>query len=311
MAVTVGQVVGEAEYTTLRSGVNLVMGTPTGTGTSAAGYNQTTTAPAISPGSSITASAWNALALDASKAYQHQTGALPNPALPTVNTDSLITKTIHDGVEVVVNFIKDDANRFLLGAGQFSTVSASSKVKAAGWNGTLVHDVTFTWSSANEAKAFFNAGGKLVFSSAMSYTGTQTKTVDWKNMIAGVGTVTMDHIGVTKTGASGTVINDGFYDLNTTARYLVSKAGTNPYAENDYQIEARSITNGVRIRMIYRDDDAGDQQPIVGAGPAGPAVDENVLAPVTSSMSYIRPIATGGVTVSAPTIADGGTTTTW
>jgi len=311
MAVTVGQVIGEAEYTTLRSGINLVMGTPTGTGAGAAGYNETTTSPAVAPGDKITAAAWNALKADVDIAYKHQTGALPDPALATVNTDSGITKTVHDALETVVNFVKDPTNRFLIGAGQFSTVSASSKVKPAGWNGILIHDVTFTWATGDEAKAFFNAGGKLIFSSAMSYTGTQTKTVDWKNMIAGVGTVTMDHISVTKTGASGTIINDGFYDLTTTARYLVSKAGTTPYSENDYQIEARSITNGVRIRMIYRDDDAGDQQAIVGAGPAGPAVDENVLAAVTSAMSYIRPIASGGVTVSAPTIADGGTTTTW
>ena len=50
MAVTVGQNIGEAEYTTLRSGINLVMGTPTGTGAGAAGYNQAITAPAVSPG---------------------------------------------------------------------------------------------------------------------------------------------------------------------------------------------------------------------------------------------------------------------
>ena len=75
MAVTVGQLIGEAEYTTLRSGINLVMGTPTGTGTGAAGYNQAITAPAVSPGDKVTAAAWNALKADADKAYTHQVGA--------------------------------------------------------------------------------------------------------------------------------------------------------------------------------------------------------------------------------------------
>ena len=55
MTVNVGQLITEAEYTTLRSGINLVMGTPTGTGTDAAGYNQAITAPAVSPGDTITA----------------------------------------------------------------------------------------------------------------------------------------------------------------------------------------------------------------------------------------------------------------
>jgi len=302
MAVNVGQLITEAEYTTLRGGVILVMGTPTGTGAAAAGYNQTITAPAVSPGDKITAAAWNALKADVDKAYTHQVGSAPNPALVTVNTDSGITKTIHDALETVVNFVKEPGNRFNLGAGQFTTVSASSKSRT-NWNGTIIHDVTFTWSSANAVKAFFNAGGKLVFSSSLSYTGTEAKTLDWKAMCAAPGTVTMNHIDVTKSGTGGTLTSDGYYDLTTTARYIIAKTGTNPYSENDYQIEARSITNGVRIRMIYRDDDAGDKTG------TGPAVDENVKGTLTSAMSYIRPTGTN-VQVDAPTIADGGTTTT-
>ena len=40
MAVTAGTTIGESEYTTLRSKMLTVMGTPSGTGTSAAGYLQ-------------------------------------------------------------------------------------------------------------------------------------------------------------------------------------------------------------------------------------------------------------------------------
>jgi|TARA_R110000737_G_C14490633_1_gene470167 hypothetical protein len=294
MAVTVGQTIGEAEYTTIRGGIVLVMGTPTGTGTGAAGYNESITSSTVSPGDKIAAADWNNLKTDINKAYTHQVGSAPNPALATVNTDSGITKTIHDALETATNFIKNAGNRFTIGSGQSTTVSARSKTKT-NWNGTQVHAVNFTWSSSNEVKAFFNAGGKLVFSSSIS-SGTGAKTDDWRAMCAGPGVVTMNHVSVSKTGATGTVINDGYYDLNSTSRYLVSKTGTNPYSENDYQIEARSITNGVRIRLIYRDDDAGDQTG------TGPAVDENVGGTLTSSLSYIRPTGTN-VQVSAPTIA--------
>ena len=243
----------------------------------------------------------SSLKTDAVKAYTHQVGSAPSPALATVNTDSGITKAIHDALETTINFIKASGNRFSIAAGQSSTTSARSKTKS-NWNGTQVHDVQFTWASANAAKAFFNAGGKLVLSSTLSYTGSEAKTLDWKSMAAGPGVVTMDHIGVSKTGSTGTVINDGFYDLNTNYRYLVSKTGTNPYSENDYQIQAKSITNGVRIRMIYRDDDTGDQTGV------GPAVDENVKGTLTSALSYIR--ATGSnVQVAAPTISTGSSNT--
>ena len=300
MAVTVGQLIGEAEYTTLRSGINLVMGTPTGTGTGAAGYNQAITAPAVSPGDKVTAAAWNALKADADKAYTHQVGAAPNPVLATVNTDSGITKAIHDALETVVNFIKLDGNRFTLGAGQSTTVSASSRAKT-NWNGTQTHDVTFTWANANAAKAFFNAGGKLTFTSSLSYTGTEAKTIDWRTMMD-PGTITMNHVDVTKSGANGTITNSsGYYDLAGEVE-IMNRNGANPYSENRYKIFASAITNGVRIRVQFQDNDVGDQTGL------GAAVDENVQGTLTSALSYIRPTGSN-VQVDAPTIALGATNT--
>ena len=300
MAVTVGQKIGEAEYTTLRSGINLVMGTPTGTGTGAAGYNQAITAPAVNPGDKVTAAAWNALKADADKAYTHQAGSVPSPALANVNTDSGITKAIHDALETVVNFIKLDGNRFTLGAGQSTTVSASSRAKT-NWNGTQTHDVTFTWANANAAKAFFNAGGKLTFTSSLSYTGTEAKTIDWRTMMD-PGTITMNHIDVTKSGAGGTITNSsGYYDLAGEVE-IMNRNGANPYSENRYKIFASAITNGVRIRMQYQDNDVGDQTGL------GAAVDENVQGTLTSALSYIRPTGSN-VQVDAPTIALGATNT--
>ena len=65
---------------------------------------------------------------------------------------------------------------------------------------------------------------------------------------------------------------------------------------------ARSITNGLRIRLLYEDNDVGDQTG------SGPAVDENVAGTLTSAFSLVR--ATGAaVEVAAPTIATGGTNT--
>ena len=305
MAVTVGQLIGEAEYTTLRSGINLVMGTPTGAGTGAAGYNQATSSPIRVSGNKITAADWNALKADADKAYTHQVGAAPDPALATVNTDTGITKTIHDKLETVVNFIKDADNRFTLGAGQFTTKSARSATKT-NWNGTQTHDVTYTWDSANAAKAFFNAGGKLTFTSTLSYTGSEAKTVDWRTMMD-PGTITMNHIDVTKAlGTNGTITNSsGYYDLilpSVGEVEILNRNGANPYSENRYKIFARSITNGVRIRMQYQDNDVGDQTGL------GAAVDENVKGTLTSALSYILPSGTN-VQVDEPTIALGATNT--
>ena len=104
MAVTAGTTIGESEYTTLRSKMLTVMGTPSGTGTAAAGYLQTTTAPAVNPGDKILASQWNALKADITRAFTHQTNAAPSaPALVTVDTDTGITADIHKSGEISLN----------------------------------------------------------------------------------------------------------------------------------------------------------------------------------------------------------------
>lgn len=314
MAVTVGQQIGETQYTTLRSGMLTVMGTPTGTGTGAAGYLQTTTAPSVTPGDKITAAQWNALSADVTKAYTHQVGSAPSPALATVNTDSGITAAIHNSIETTVTYIT--ANRFTMNTAQSTLSTASNKTKT-NWNGVQIHDVQFTWASANEVKAFFNAGGTIKIASTLAYTGTDAKTLDWKRMVTDAADISINYVSAYKDGGgtAGTIVNnDGYYDLNTTERQLLQYGGTNPYSENDYQIWARSITNGVRIRVFYRDDDVGDQKTVGTGGtdgkflPLGAAVDENVQGTLTSTLYYRR--ATGSsVSVAAPSISLGATNT--
>tara|TARA_Y100000389_G_C17424166_1_gene498531 strand:+ start:793 stop:1710 length:918 start_codon:yes stop_codon:yes gene_type:complete len=303
MAVNVGQSIGEAEYTTLRTGINLVMGTPTGTGTAAAGYNLATSAPARGPADKIQAADWNALKTDADKAYVHQTGNAISPALATVNTDSSITKVIHDALETAINFVKTDGQRFNLAAGQSTTTSARSKNKT-NWNGTQIHDVTFTWGSSNAAKAFFNAGGRIRIATTLSYSGSEAKTLDWQTMVADTSVIAINYVSAFKeSGTGGTIsADDGYYDINGTERELYTRGGASPYSENRYKVLARSITNGLRIRVLYEDNDTGDQTG------SGAAVDENVQGTLTSALSFVRATGTN-VEVTAPTISTGNTNT--
>lgn len=299
MAVTVGQLIGEAEYTAIRSNMLTVMGTPTGTGTGAAGYLQTTTAPSVAPGDKITAAQWNALRADIITAYTHQTGSAPT--LTTVDTDTGITKVIHDALETTMSTVT--TNRFVLGTGQSSLSTASNKTKT-NWNGTQIHDVQFTWASANEANAFFNSGGTIKVVSSLAYTGTEAKTLDWKTMITDSANVSVNYVSAYKDGGGtlGSISNnDGYYDLTTTEVELFTKGGATPYSENRYRILARSITNGVRIRVLYEDNDAGDQTG------TGAAVDENVKGTLTSTVYYNR--STGAVTALAPSVTLGTTNT--
>jgi hypothetical protein len=298
MAVTVGQTIGEAQYTTLRSGINLVMGTPTGTGTAAAGYNQATTAPAVSPGDKITAANWDALRSDVTKAYNHQVGS--NPTLTNVNIATGITKAIHDEIETVVNFVKNASNRFTIASTNSSLTGASYK-KLGIWNGTQIHDVQFTWANANAVKGFFNAGGSIIINTNLGYSGSEAKTLDWQSMLNKPILITANDVIKLGTWTGGTITSDGYYDITTSARYILEDTGTNPYSENDYQIEVRAITNGLRFRAILRDDDTGDQTG------SGPAVDEDVQGQTYGVAQYYLP--DGTVDAASPTISYGSSNT--
>ena len=167
MPVNVGQVIGEAEYTALRSGINTIMGTPAGSGDTSTGYNQTITAPSVSVGDTITANQWNALRTDIRKASAHQAGGSNAVALTLTDADTGITKVIHDEYESALSTVT--TNRFILATDQ-STLSTASNKQKTDWNGVQVHDVQLSWASANDFKAFWNAGGSLKVTTSLAYT---------------------------------------------------------------------------------------------------------------------------------------------
>jgi hypothetical protein len=301
MAVTIGTSINETHYTTLRSGINTVMGTPTGSGDTSAGYNQSISAPAVGVGTSITALQWNNLRGDIRKASAHQTNSAV--ALTTVDTDTGITSTIHNEFETALATVT--SNRFAQATNQSTLATARSKTKTD-WNAVQIHDVQLTWADANAFKAFWNAGGVVSVVSGLSYTGSETKTTDWKALVNEAKDVSINYTSAyaTGTGTQGTITNTGMYDLNTngTEVQIFQDGGTNPYSENDYQVFIRYITNGIRVRVVFRDDDVGDQTG------TGAAVDENVKGTLTSQVQVRR--ATGSnVEVTAPSVAVGSTNT--
>ena len=63
--------------------------------------------------------------------------------------------------------------------------------------------MSFTWSSTNTMRYFFNAGGYLEFAFSMTSSGTQ-KTQDWSNLCSDLGTIRFGGLGTAYTGYSGT-----------------------------------------------------------------------------------------------------------
>ena len=309
MPVNVGQTIGEAEYTALRSGINTIMGTPAGSGDTSTGYNQTISAPSVSVGDTITSTQWNALRTDIRKASAHQAGGSNAVALTLTDADTGITKVIHDEYESALSTVT--TNRFLLATDQSTLATASNKTKT-NWNGVQIHDIELSWASANDFKAFWNAGGSLKVVTSLAYTGSEAKTLDWKNMIDNAPNVVINYTSAFADGggSGGTITDTGMYDLNTNGSevQIYQRGGATPYSENDYQIFIRYIANGIRVRIFFRDDDEGDRPNPSPPAPFGPLVDEPVQGTLTTTLYHRR--ATGvNVEVTAPSVALGSTNT--
>ena len=311
MPKSAGDRITELDYNTLQSNIAVIMGTPAGTtDTTATGYNQSLSSSQVSVGNSVTEAQWDNLRTDITKAYKHQFGL--NPTITNVTTADTVDATLHNQYESLITTVSGDPNRYTVNSStaggrvsQVSIITGQTATLGANWNGTQIHQFTATFSSSNERKAFFNAGGAIRFDLTMSYTGDEEKTKDWQTMMSDLGTAVFNY--KQTTGGGGSAI--GNYDATGTFQNITVENGSNPYAENDITIQVRANSaEQLEFRVLLRDDDEGDQQ-LPGTNPGadgiivpGPAVDENVQGTTTSTITIVKPNGSN-VSVPAPTIA--------
>lgn len=298
MAKSAGDKITELDYNTLQSNITVIMGTPAGsTDTTATGYNQALSSSQVSVGNTVTEAQWDNLRSDITKAYTHQFGTAPT--ITNVTTSTVVDAVTYNQYEALITTVSGDPNRYTIASGQFTTVTGQTARLTAAWNGTQTHQFTATFSSSNERRAFFNAGGSIRFNLSLAYTGSESKTLDWQTMMSDLGTVVFNY--KETTGGGGSTI--GNYDATATFQTIAVENGTNPYSENDIAIQVRSNSaTQLEFRIILRDDDTGDRPVPSPPPPYGPLVDENVKGTTTSTVTIIKPNGSN-VSVPAPTIA--------
>jgi hypothetical protein len=304
-----GDLITELDYNTLQDTVNTIMGTPQGTtDTTATGYNQTLTSSQVAVGSKITEAQWDNLRTDITKAYTHIFGSAPT--ITNVDDLTIITDTIYNQYETLVSTISTDPNRYTMDNSQDTITTGQTGTLSSGWNGTQRHRVDCTFASENERRAFFNAGGQIRINLVLSYTGSESKTLDWQSMMSDLGTVTFNYK-ETSSGPGTTSV--GNYDLTTSYQSIALELGTNPYGENFIDIKAKQGSTGriITFDIILAEEDSGDRPVPSPPPPYGPVVDENVKGTVTSTVTIRRPSGSN-VAVPAPSITNppGNTFTT-
>lgn len=300
----VGDTITAARFNTLQARVATILGKGAGN----EGYGQAVTSSQVSANTTIEASHMSELFSDMRKCRIHQTGNIPSEiadiAIADLIEDSNTTnkKGVAQYEALSLDIVNDRLN---IAAGQASVEAGVESFTDTDWNGTIYHEATVTFqaytvtngdgstttiTASDHRRAFFNAGGEILFSASLA-SGANAINNDWRNLLNSVGTVRLGYT-TTSNGSEGTLI--GHADLTTSYQTIFTKTASS-YSENDFTIQAKEDTNDgpvLRFRIYFNDD----------KGP-NPNFDEAVTPRTTSTVQINRPSNTNSVDVNKPVFA--------
>lgn len=288
----VGDIISAARYNQVQGRVSAILGVGSGT----KGYNQTVQSSPVAVGGKVFATDMNKLYNDAVKIYAHQNGSVPT-SIFSVSTEDDITDALFVAHENIIAAAEADPQRFVVDASQADLESAGiNSSRSSLWGGTstpqaVIHEFTATFSSSDNRRAFFNAGGEIRLQLSLTHSlapgnADYAKTNDWKNMLAAIGTVKFSYNRTIATsgGPGSTNSNIGNFQLSGSYQQVYKKIGSGVYLDNDVVVEAREISSTkIGFRITFTDDAVGSDP-----GGFGP-VDERVNGNLVSAVSQYRP----------------------
>lgn len=266
MAYASGQVIAATDYnglaqTTVGGNVAFVLGT----GHGAVGYGQNTAGIAtVSSTATVTATQWSGLIFLVNRALGHQSGAGAQLGSGSnIGVAAGATITAFSNVATAVTTINtNSALASALGStttGAASTAFAPNVGATTAFNGHI--DVNVTFASANQARFFFNAGGRLNF--VCSATGTvSTRTTAMRDAINSIGGITAfsNTVNGGRTGTGGTYTGNtgiGYRGLTTSAQQIAQVTTAAPYGTNFARVlvfcNTSDTTNGsISASVVFR-----------------------------------------------------------
>jgi hypothetical protein len=258
MAYATGQVIAAADYnglaqTTTGGNVAWVLGT----GHGAAGYGQNTTGIAtVSSTATVTATQWSGLIYLVNRALGHQSGAAAQLGSGSnIGVAAGATITAFANVATAVTNINANVALFAAqGSTTTGTTDTTNPTAGAQSSFSYFRDVNVTFTSANAARYFFNAGGQINFvcTATSGANNTRSNTLrDMINQVGGLGAF-RNTTNTGRTGTGGTIVTNitafGYRNLTASAQNIVDNNVAGTYSSHDVKIQLLSnsidTTNG-------------------------------------------------------------------
>lgn len=318
----VNSIIVQADYNSIRNKVIAVLGN--GSGNSGYGQQARIVSTAVAEGTKVTINEWANLRFDIINAYKHINGS--NPVTAVVSEGNTIrytgSFTPDTGTLDVPQKQYDDwadnitTNRFTVAGSESAATAITTSSRTTSWVSQCECVIQFNWTNANDARYWFNSGGKIRISANRTGGAGTAQNTSWTTLLSVAGT---QNIG----GAvpnTGTTPNDGtnwYRTTNTFQTFYQATAGS-PYGSNLYRIQARCVdvaSNSAgtaasgEIRVLftdgYTDSGAGfDPNP-----PPGDVIDGTLTVSVSTLYATgIMVPSSAAFTVIQPTIAIGAVT---
>lgn len=298
------------------------------TGAATAGYGETALST-VSAGGTITASQWSTLNSKVSAMASHQGTTITSRTNPVVGDTITILANMNTDI---TNITSARGNAAASGAQTTTFSGTTSKTTATGsgssaWTITFTH--TITWASADAARYFFNAGGRIKWETSKTSTGNLADA-EWNDLantlvgdifITGGGVLSPQTIagtsytGTTKSGGTGTpntlATSTGWYNLTTGDTQLYRQyADTAPYTGQYISLNAKTAGSGTQLVLTTTWVDpggsgVGSSDVISGGTATGSPFTSFGTAPATvvtlfvPSSTYLTSAAWGTPTIAA------------
>jgi len=260
-----------------------------GSGTGDKGYGQSSTLSAVSAGNTVQATSWANLIARNTSLANHQGSSITAITQPSAGNTIAAYTALSTNITTTFNN-RNNATA----SGSDSTVNS---VSTSGWNNSSTLSKTFTFSSENAKRYFFNAGGMIRLSWSRTGGTSSTQNTTWSNLLTAAGTLVLTgaaasktiagvaYTGLTKIGGSGSpttlVTTEGMYALNGTPSLNFKQVPSAPYGANEIEVSYSMSSTVITIFTDLSDDYA----------PPDPASPDNVDGTLTQ-VSTVRPPST-------------------
>ena len=320
----VNSVIVQADYNSIRNKVVAVLGN--GSGNSGYGQQARIVSTAVTEGTKVTINEWANLRFDIINAYKHINGSNPTTAVvsegntirytssftPDTGTLDVPQKQYDDWANDITN------TRFTIAPSESGTTAVTTSSKTTAWVSQCECVIQFYWSNANDARYWFNSGGRIRISASRSGGVGTAQNTSWTSLLSAAGTQNFG--GAFPNTSLVTSPNDGtnWYRTTNAFQTFYQVASTGAYTSNIYRLQARCVdvpsksggtaaSGEIRVLFIDGYTDSGAVGPPFLNPPPGDDIDGTLTVSVSTLFAANSIMVPGSAvfTVTQPTIAIG------